>query len=304
MKFFGLGFNALVTFALMLCAGAAHSETINCTAITTVPYTISAPGVYCVTQKITSNLASGAAITIAANNVVLDLNDFAIGNLGAGPSTIAYGIYAVDRQNIVVKNGILRGFWIGVALLDGTSVGLTTALSSGHIVDGITSDHSYLAGIALNGPDCTVRNSRVLATQGSIVVNSQDPTQVNKAIGIAIGQGGNAYIYNNTVLDTDCVNGCTAASAAAGGIYVQNAPNAVIEANTVMNASLSAIATAFGIVANDISPNVLIEQNVVSTAAVGILYDTATGATGKYRGNVTQGTTTPYSGGTPIGTNY
>src|SRR6266853_5915695 len=149
-----------LTVAVSL-AGAmpAFAETTRCTAISAVPFTISTPGVYCVTQKISSNLLSGAAITINANNVVLDLNNFAIGNLAAGPATGAIGVEAIDRQNILVRNGILRGFWAAVARHDGAS-----ATSSGHVVTHITSDHSYRWGFWIDGPDAYVGGNTMLST--------------------------------------------------------------------------------------------------------------------------------------------
>jgi len=297
---------AAIAVASLLFLDAARSETINCTAITNalVPYTITAPGVYCVTEKISTNLASGAAITINANNVVLDLNDFAIGNLAAGVSTLAIGVLALDRQNIVLQNGILRGFWVGVGLFNGTTFGQATATSSGHLVQNVTSDHSYVVGIIAEGPDCTVSNSRILSTQGSAVVNPLAPTQVNKAFGIIVEQGGNAHVSNNAVFDTDCANGCTASTALAVAIYAGNAPDAVVESNAVMNTTPPTAATAAGIVVDRTSPNVLVDGNAISKWTNGVIY-TGTGATGKYRNNVTQHTTTPYSGGTPVGmTNF
>ena len=62
----------------------ARAETVNCTPIDYLPYTISAQGVYCFTQHLGTNMTSGNAITINTNNVVIDLNGFKLGGLGAG----------------------------------------------------------------------------------------------------------------------------------------------------------------------------------------------------------------------------
>lgn len=70
----------------------AQAETTVWTAITAAPFTINAPGIYCLTQDIATNLASGNAITIDTNNVVLDLMPHASvtrphpGLRGAAPS--------------------------------------------------------------------------------------------------------------------------------------------------------------------------------------------------------------------------
>jgi hypothetical protein len=211
--------------------------------ITSVPVTISAPGVYCVTQKISSNLTSGAAITINANNVLLDLNDFAIGNLAAPASTtIAVGIYAVDRQNIHIRNGVLRGFWVGIGLLNGTQVGLSTALSSGHIVEGIVSDTSYLGGIVVEGPYVSVRNNKIMNTIGSNAVNSTVPGAQDNASGIIVGGGAGINVSGNQVFNTDCTNGCSTASNVTG-IDVNPSAGPVIADNIVINQTLTTATT-------------------------------------------------------------
>src|SRR5207244_1986247 len=109
------------------------------TAIAAVPFTITTPGIYCVTQEITTNLATGNAIQIDASNVVLDLNGHKLGNLTAGPGTTATGIHAVDRKNITIKNGSVRGFEFGVLLEDSGN-------SSGHIVEDIRADVNTFTG--------------------------------------------------------------------------------------------------------------------------------------------------------------
>ncbi len=46
----------------------ARAETVNCTAITSVPAVITRPGVYCFTGSLTTSIASGSAIDIQANS--------------------------------------------------------------------------------------------------------------------------------------------------------------------------------------------------------------------------------------------
>ena len=67
--------------AMMAFAGAASAETVNCTAITSVPYTITTPGLYCLTSDLSTAMSSGNAITIQANSVVLELNSHKIGGM-------------------------------------------------------------------------------------------------------------------------------------------------------------------------------------------------------------------------------
>jgi hypothetical protein len=316
----------------VFAAGAARAETTVCDGggvagsgagkISAVPFTISAPGVYCLTQKISSTLTSGAAIAINANNVVLDLNGYAIGNLAAGPATSAVGIYAVDRQNIVVRNGILRGFWGCITLVHGTTVGLTTALSSGHVVEGVTADTCYLTGIAVEGPYAVVRSNKVMNTKGSAVATVTG--LVNAAVGISV-VGADALVVHNVVVDTDCSNGCanTATKGAiALGIGMASAPSSVVENNTISN---HAMPTVTGLGSNAVSAgiyiyqyqhagsagstNVFVISNQLANWEYGIFYQPANGgtttvaSTGDFLLNGTQTVTTPYVGGTNINLN-
>lgn len=287
--------------------------------ITAVPFTISSPGVYCVTQKITSNLSSGAAITINANNVLLDLNDFAVGNLGAGNTTVAIGIFAVDRQNIHIRNGVLRGFWAGVALVNGTQIGLTTSLSSGHIVEGVVADTSYLVGISVQGPYVTVRGNKVMNTQGSNVANPTVPNAQNGANGILVGGGVGIQVVDNEIYNTDCTNNCTATTAGVQGIAVNpDATGAVVQNNILINQALSAItapSAVQAIVFNSKSGTAasfdsIVDHNSMANWPQGIVFCNNAGAvcTGVMTNNVTAGVAAPYTGGSApvatVGTNF
>ena len=99
-----------VLLALVLAAFQARAETVNCTPITTLPAVITVQGVYCFKGNLATAMASGNAIDIQTNNVVLDLNGFKLGGLSAGLGTNTFGIYALDRQNITIRNGTIRGF--------------------------------------------------------------------------------------------------------------------------------------------------------------------------------------------------
>ncbi len=67
-----------------------------------IPFTISNPGVYCLAESI--NFTSDTAITVAANNVILDLNEKKIDGSGGGSIGIAVNS---GLQNITIENGTL-----------------------------------------------------------------------------------------------------------------------------------------------------------------------------------------------------
>ena len=83
---------------------AARGETVNCTSIASLPAVISQPGIYCLAGNLSTSQVTGSAIEIQANSVVLDLNGFKLAGRAAGVGTSAFGIHAVNRQNITIKN--------------------------------------------------------------------------------------------------------------------------------------------------------------------------------------------------------
>ena len=81
-------------------------------------------------------MISGAAITISASDVTLDMNRHVLDNSGATPPMGALGISAHRQKNVVVKNGALRGFYIAVALNDVSPF----TISQGNVVDSIVAE--------------------------------------------------------------------------------------------------------------------------------------------------------------------
>ncbi len=141
------------------------------TQITSLPYTISSPGVYILTQDFLDlNLASGSAIEITSSDVVLDLNGHTISNTTAGAGTIADGVLATDQSNVTVRNGTIQGFMTGVALTasDLTNPGTT---SYGHAVEKLNVNGCTYEGISVAGANSTVRSCQVKNIGGSTVLD-------------------------------------------------------------------------------------------------------------------------------------
>ena len=242
-----------VMLALALGAAPARAETVNCTAITSLPALITVQGIYCFTGNLSTSIATGNAIDIQTNNVIVDLNGFKLGGLGAGPGTVAIGIHALNRQNLTIKNGTIGGFLHGVFLQD-------SGLSAGHVVEDIRADQNTYTGIQVIGTGDIVRNNQVVATGGSTVTGTTN----GNAFGIIV-QGSGVRVLNNDVMTT------TKVGAGLGyGIFFNSG--------------------ATGLAVN----------NPITVADRGIEY---AGSTGKYRDNLTFGVTTPFTGGTAVGTN-
>lgn len=175
----------LLTLLLLACAkpSLAAQSYDNCTGfIRSLPATISTQGTWCMDRDLASSVASGAVITIATNNVTLDCNDFKIGGLGAGLTTMARGIVAVERTNITVRNCAIRGFYWGVQLNGG----------SGHLIEHNRLDGNTWIGMAASGDGTVIRSNRIVATGGSTVA-----TYPSRAIGIYTS--GDVDVLDNTL---------------------------------------------------------------------------------------------------------
>jgi hypothetical protein len=184
-----LAASPLVVLALVLAAFEAQAETVNCTAITVLPAVITVQGVYCLKGNLQTGMTSGNAIDIQTNNVVLDLNGFKLGGLSAGLGTNTFGIYAIDRQNITIKNGTVRGFRQAIVLLD-------SGASQGHLVEDIRADQNTEAGIQVAGSGNIIRNNQVVSTGGTTIFG---PVASSYGIYVA-GEG--PRVLNNDVVNT------------------------------------------------------------------------------------------------------
>ena len=95
--------SAVSLAVLLLSIFVANGETV----ITSVPFTITAPGTYVLNSDLVLPLSvSGAAIIIRASNVVLDLKGHVLAQAPGG----AKAIYAQDRSDITIRNGTIDGF--------------------------------------------------------------------------------------------------------------------------------------------------------------------------------------------------
>jgi len=90
---------------LVLCgAVVARAEVNDCTPITSVPTTISSPGVYCLTGNLTMPTSSVTVHVLSAKDVVLDFNGHSI--TGSGGTAVL----VEDASRVTVRNGSLVNF--------------------------------------------------------------------------------------------------------------------------------------------------------------------------------------------------
>jgi len=231
----------LIALATALMATPAKAETIECTVIDTIPIIITVQGVYCLKGNLASSLTSGNMIEVATNNVTIDMNGFKLGGLAAGAGTNANGIFALNRRNITIRNGSIRGFFRGI-FLDGDA-----ASSSGHLLEDLRLDGNTAIGAQVQGTGNIIRNNQVVNTgpgdnvtsaAGLVILNSNDSvvegnvissvSETLQSTGIFVQLSSLIEVRNNTVLRTKD-------AASNRGITVVNSNDVTIIGNRILN---------------------------------------------------------------------
>ncbi len=166
------------------------------TKITSLPYTITAPGFYYLTGNLTC--PSGNGITVNADDVTLDLMGFC---LSGNDSSI--GIYMNQRKNVEIRNGSLRGW--NCAIYEKDLSGFS------HRVINVRAENNN-NGIFLHGKRHLVKGCTVEAYDGFgiwIDIGTASGNQASNCInwGICLGIGN---VIGNVV--GDCTNGISLSS--------------------------------------------------------------------------------------------
>ena len=117
------------------------------TPIASVPFTISAPGRYFLVSNLTYGLTTGAAITIGADEVILDLNGASLH--GPGGTTSAIGVLVASRHTVTIQNGDIDGFGLGIEL---------AVNSAQNIVDNLRLNANQTGVFVVNGTLNIVKN--------------------------------------------------------------------------------------------------------------------------------------------------
>ena len=108
---------SLIAATLLPVGGAYAFETaqgVVATPITSLPWVISTPGNYYLPTDLTTATPAGAAITITASQVYLDLNGRTLKN--SIKSNFSYGVLVFNQVDVTVQNGDIDGFYVGVFL--------------------------------------------------------------------------------------------------------------------------------------------------------------------------------------------
>jgi hypothetical protein len=112
-----LGIIALLSLYLLSPAAALADGDIYAggpygTKITSLPYVINSPGAYYLGGDL-SYSGNGEGIAVDADNVTLDLMGFTLTSTGSGINN--YGISIRGRNNVEIRNGTVRGWYVGIS---------------------------------------------------------------------------------------------------------------------------------------------------------------------------------------------
>jgi hypothetical protein len=232
-----------------LTAAPALAQTTNCIEIVSVPTVINVQGVHCLKNNIQTNLADGPAILVAVNNVTIDMGGFKLGNLGAGNQTAAIGIAALERKNVIIQNGSVRGFAIGIMLL-----GDPGGPSFGHRVERMSLDSNLFSAIVAVGSSLVIRDNQITNTANALLNQTlakkslrapmmrkfrsklAAPASDFAAVGI-LGILSNSVIENNKITGTSSLG-------EAGGIILSQSSNVAITGNFVSGLRAGTFASA------------------------------------------------------------
>lgn len=193
---------ALLALTWLSPASAAESYD-NCTGtIVSLPATISTPGTWCLKADRTTSITSGAAITIATNNVTVDCNHFRITNLPAGGATTnAYGILGSNRLGVSIRNCAVRGFLEGIRV---------AGTASGAQITNNRLEANRDVGVSIAGSGHLVAFNRILDTGGR-----PSSTQTDGIYSTAV----QSQITDNAVIGADvtALNGVVVGITSNGG---------------------------------------------------------------------------------------
>lgn len=237
----------MLAFALLLSATCAPASALadmtNCTTISALPATISVPGHYCLGTSLTTAASSGFAITVLANNVVLDCNENEITYTGIVGLTAIRGN---ARSDVEVRHCRLINFGRGFDFLSNSR----RIWIHDNVVTG-----AKIAGISASGRDNEISSNLVTDTSGP------------NGIAVEAIAGSTALVSGNTVRT---LNGT---ATALSGIRVFGAGRVILTNNVVRDVGIPTTTTSVAVKVDSDSaltpsPAVLVEGALFKGAGV------------------------------------
>lgn len=186
---------------------------VPATAIGAVPFVINAPGNYYLATDLVFTGPAGAAITINASQVTLDLNGH---TLSTSISTaFSIGVYVFNRVDVTIKEGDIDNFgYAGVYLAPNS-----TDVNAKNVVDDVRFNNDAIGVLSVSGTSNWVKNCIIdggdigiwfLADSGSrasnnILENQKRGELFNMGVALLSTSSLGTYFDNNLVYDVNSV---------------------------------------------------------------------------------------------------
>lgn len=238
-----VGLMALLIAVLTVTPAAADFYVVGVggrlgTAITSVPFVITSPGLYYLPNNLTSSGTTNNAITVGADDVTIDLMGFCLTGPGKGSGPNNNGIIvAAGQKNVEIRNGSIKAFGldgiqsqsdctsirvVGIRVRDTGGWGINLHGNDQLVMDCAVNMGAY--GIYV-GFSSLVKGSQVVGSVGGGIFISGGSTAVGNTL------RGNAYgiiaDFGTSVTDN------TVSVNSLGGIYTYD--KCTITRNTAFN---------------------------------------------------------------------
>ncbi|MFZ5453981.1 MAG: right-handed parallel beta-helix repeat-containing protein [Thermodesulfobacteriota bacterium] len=215
-------FPAAADFYVIAGGGKAGTQ------ITSVPYTITSPGLYCLSRNLTYSNSTGYAITVTVSGVTLDLMGFSLSGNGKNSYTTTGIFVNAELEGVEIRNGTVTSFGgygiftqgckgvrlIGLRVQDNGGMGVRIQ-GSNHLAMGC----SFLdnGGIGATIGQSLIKGNQAYGNTGGLHISSGSVISGNvclnnSAIGISTGTG--CSVLDNSVMGSgsygiNVSDGCT-----------------------------------------------------------------------------------------------
>ena len=258
------------------------ADSSHCTStIAALPTTLSSAGLYCVNQDFAYG-GVGPAITIAADNVTVDLNGHTIrATRSPGDAEVSYeGVNVFGHKYFSIIDGTISGFTIAVLVGDSA----TASAEGGTIADLHIIKCPNPMGIFCNG--CIVKNNTITNT------HPYSTEQSDSVFAMEVEGVGN-QVTGNRIFDTS--NG--SAATLPGAAIELDGSNSIASNNYIANPTFNPASVFYGI--HTTGSGMLVTDNQVQN--IPFCYWLEASPT-KYRSNLSSGCGEAFGGSaTPSG---
>jgi hypothetical protein len=233
-----------------------------------LPAVIREPGSYRLDRDLTFDRRDGAALSIAADDVTLDLQGHEIRYVSGAPERFVVGIEVEGQSRVQIANGRIVGFPTGVRIRDVDRSDGSTSDTGGHVVRRLDVRDCLQFGIRVHGRDCRIEENVVCGT---------GPFRRGEFVYGIEAVGADNQVRRNDVWDTTAAG----TGEAVGLSFTDDGKRAIATDNVLVNRgrpSFRSIAVWVGK-----RSNVRVDRNLVRGFTWGVTYSSTT--RGRYAGN-------------------